>query len=254
MLQHGANYQRRPILGTCLCVDLPRTEYVKTWALQGELVTARKNQMIESDIVLFSEHLPVFTLGRRGWSSNLTVSTDFLEGTGIPVIQVERGGDITYHGPGQLIGYPIVDLGKARLKVLDYVNHLEEVMIRAVGESGIRASRNPLNRGVWIDGNKLGSIGIAVRHGISYHGFALNVNMDLRPFEWINPCGLTGVRMTSMAREVSQSIPMEQVREAAKAHMEAIFGVELLTMSPSELEGLLKNPTEQMIRVDDDST
>ena len=227
-----------------LCVDLPLTGYSEASALQDKLVKARGDRIIETDIVLFLEHSPVFTLGRRGRWNNLTVSKDFLERAGIPVIPAERGGDITYHGPGQLVGYPIVDLSQARLKAFDYVNRLEEVMIRAAAEWGIRPSRNPLNRGVWIDGNKLGSIGIAVRHGISFHGFALNVNIDLKPFEWINPCGLRGIGMTSMAQETSQSISMEQVREAIKHHMKTIFRVELVRVSLSELLGLLKEPAQ----------
>lgn len=238
------NYQVPPKVRRWLCVDLPRMEYSETWALQSKVVTARSDRMIETDIVLFLEHLPVFTLGRRGGMNNLTVSRDFLKRAGVPVMQVERGGDITYHGPGQLVIYPIVDLIEARMKVLDYVAHLEEVMIRAAADWGIRAGRNPLNRGIWVDNNKLGSLGIAIRRGISFHGLALNVDIDLEPFQWINPCGLAGIGMTSMARELSQSISTEQVREATRRHMETIFGVELVTVSLSELLGLLRNPAQ----------
>jgi len=111
------------------CVNLPATGYREAWNLQGQLVTARKDKIIDTNVVLLLEHPPVFTLGRRGGLNNLTVSADFLEKAGIPVIQVERGGDITFHGPGQLVMYPVIDLNVARLRVIDYVENLEEVMI-----------------------------------------------------------------------------------------------------------------------------
>lgn len=167
---------------------------------------------------------------------------DFLEKAGIPVIQVERGGNITYHGPGQLVMYPIIDLRVARLTVADYVENLEEVMIRVAGDWGIRAERNPINRGVWVRDNKLGSIGIAIRRGICFHGMAFNVNLSLDTFGWINPCGLQDIGMTSMERELSRKVSMHQVREATKRHFEAVFGVELVMKNLSELQDLLQAP------------
>jgi len=114
------------------------------------------------------------------------------------------------------------------MSVTDYVENLEEVMIRAAADWGIRAERNPLSRGVWVDNNKLGSIGIAIRRGICFHGMAFNVNLSLEPFGWINPCGLDDIRVTSMERELSRKIPMYQVRKAAKHHIEEVFDVELI--------------------------
>jgi lipoate-protein ligase B len=208
-----------------LSLDLPIMEYRKAWDLQHRLVAARKDRVIDSDLVLFLEHSPVFTMGRRGGLNNLTVSEDFLKQAGISVIQVERGGDITYHGPGQLVVYPIVDLEEARLGVSDYVTCLEEVMIRAAADWGIPAERNSMNRGVWVGNRKLGSVGITVRKGVSFHGIALNINVKLTPFEWINPCGLKGISITSIKRECSHEVSMHAAREVVKSHMEAVFQI-----------------------------
>ena len=222
--------------GRWLYVDLPLIEYQHAWDMQGRLVTGRKEDIINTDVLLFLEHPPVFTLGHRGGMKNLSVSRDFLEKRGIPVIKVERGGDITFHGPGQLVVYPIINLRKARIKVIDYVTNLEEVMIRAAADWGIAAERNTMNRGVWVGNNKLGSIGIAIRRGISFHGLAFNVNLSLEPFEWIHPCGLQGIGMTSMERELSRKIPMDQVRDATRSHIEKVFGVELAVTDLEELK------------------
>jgi lipoate-protein ligase B len=223
-----------------LCIELPTTEYREAWSLQSDLVAARKDKSIETDVVLLLEHLPVFTIGNNGGLKNLTVSKKSLGKAGISLIRVERGGDITFHGPGQLVIYPIVDLHTARLSVLDYIEELEEVMISVSQDWGIRAQRNPTNRGVWVGKNKLGSVGIAIRRGISFHGMALNVNLSLEPFGWINPCGLQEIAMTSMEQELSHRVSMNQVREAIRRHLEAVFGVELVITSLSELQGLQK--------------
>ena len=218
-------------------------EYKDAWDLQNIIVAAIKNKVIQDNVILFLEHPPVFTLGRRGGSENLMVSQDFLGKKGVPVIQVERGGNITFHGPGQLIVYPIIDLRVARLSVEDYVEKLEEIMIRTAGDWGIMANRNPINRGVWVGNNKLGSIGIAIRRGICFHGIAFNVNVSLEPFGWINPCGLHGIGITSMEQELSREICIDHVRTALKHHMEEVLGIKLFPVSLSELYGLLKNPS-----------
>lgn len=185
-----------------------------------------------ADFMILLEHPPVFTLGRNAGLDNLKVSEGFLASQDIPLVRVERGGDITYHGPGQLVGYPIVDLTGAGLSVADYVQGLEEVMIQTVAEWGIRAKRSPANRGIWSDDRKLGSIGVAVRRGISFHGFALNVDTDLKPFEWINPCGLPQFGVTSMAKEISADISMPQVRRAIRKYMRAVFDLKIKDVEP----------------------
>ena len=225
-----------------LCIELPSIEYMEAWKLQTDLVAARKDKIIDTNVILLLEHPPVFTLGRRGGLNNLTVSEDSLEKAGIPVIQVERGGNITFHEPGQLVMYPIFDLKFSGLRVVEYVENLEEVMIRSALDWGIKAERNPINRGIWVGNNKLGSVGIAIRRGICFHGIAFNVNCSLKPSGWINPCGLQGVGMTSMEREVSHKVSMNEVRDSVKRHVQAVFGVELVMTSLLELQEVLQKP------------
>ena len=210
---------------TGLYIDIPLIDYKVAWDLQVQLVDAKKSGIIDRDLVLMLEHPPVFTLGRRGGRENITVSETFLESKGVPVVHVERGGNITYHGPGQLVVYPIFQLTKTGLDVTGFVSALEEVMIRTAADWGVEARRNPVNRGIWVGNNKLGSIGIAVRRGITFHGFALNVNPDLEPSTWIQPCGLNGVGMTSLADERKGEIPMNRVRKATLGHMEDVFNM-----------------------------
>ncbi len=225
-------------------VELPVTDYMDALDLQRRLVTARKDRDLEFNVVILVEHPPVFTLGRRGGMDNLTVSEGFLEKEGVAVIPTERGGDITFHGPGQLVCYPIVHLPSARIKVVDFVSLLETVMIRTAADQGVRAETSPVNRGVWVNGKKLGSLGIRVRRGVTFHGFALNVNTSLDPFGWINPCGLHGVSMTTLASELSRPIAMDQVRKAAARHMEAVFDVDLAPMGIEELRRSLDGKSE----------
>jgi lipoate-protein ligase B len=213
---------------TCLCLELSLTDYRAALDLQRHVALARQTGVLENDVVLILEHPPVFTLGRRANLENLKVSGAFLERKKIPVIPVDRGGDITFHGPGQLVIYPIIDLIEAGLKVLDFVSGLEEIMLRTVWGWKIPAERNCVNRGIWVEGKKLGSVGISVKRGVSFHGCALNVNPSLRPFKWINPCGLQGVGITSMEKELSQKISMSQVREDLAHHFESVFGFNLL--------------------------
>jgi lipoate-protein ligase B len=219
-----------------LFLDLGLLDYREAWTLQLRLVDARKDDMVKNDVVLFLEHPAVFTLGRRGGLANLKVTEAFLAARGIPVVHVERGGDITYHGPGQLVVYPVVHLRAMGLGVLPFVEGLEEIMIRTVADWGIKAGRNPRNRGAWVGPNKIGSIGIAVRRSVSFHGLALNVNTDLEPFTWVNPCGLQGVMITSIKQLLGKGIPMEDLKVAAKEHMENVFGIRL---ESSRLENIL---------------
>ena len=162
-----------------LFLDLGLMDYRESWALQLRLVDARKDDLLKNDVVLFLEHPAVFTLGRRGGHANLKVTESFLASRGIPLVHVERGGDITYHGPGQLVAYPVVHLRAMGLGVLPFVEGLEEIMIRTAAEWAIKAERNPRNRGAWVGPNKIGSIGIAVRRSVSFHGLALKILIRL---------------------------------------------------------------------------
>jgi len=198
--------------------------YETALCLQHRLVEQRTNGALGNDVVLVLEHPPVFTLGRRGGAENLLVTEDFLARRGMAVARTERGGSITYHGPGQLVAYPIVGLKAAGIKVVDFVAGLEKAMMAAAAAFAVEASANPANRGVWVNGAKLGSIGITVRHGVSFHGLALNVNTDLTPFDWINPCGLKGVQRTSLERLVGKTRDMAAVADALLAALSQTFG------------------------------
>jgi lipoate-protein ligase B len=207
----------------CYYLELPLTDYQDAWKLQLAIVEAKKDGILEADVAIMLEHPPVYTLGRRGGIENLTVSKSFLEKKQIPIVHVERGGNITYHGPGQIVVYPIVDLNRMKLGVTDMVSMMEDIMIRTARDFGVNAGRNPKNRGIWVGNNKLGSIGLAIRKGISFHGFALNVNPSLVYFEWISPCGLADIGVTSLEKELRCIPPMADVRKAVKMHMQDIF-------------------------------
>jgi len=230
-------------LKTWLSIDFECVDYREARVLQEKLIMARRAGILQNDIVLFLEHPPVFTLGRRGGRECMLVSEDLLDKAGIPIIQVERGGNITYHGPGQQVAYPIVDLQAARIKVVDFVSGLEDVMLRTAQNWGIAAERNDANRGIWVGPKKMGSIGIAVRRGISFHGLALNVQTDLRPFSWIQPCGLEDVGMTSMQQESARTFSMNQVRGVLKIQFETVFGIQFIQREPAELGSILASLT-----------
>jgi lipoyl(octanoyl) transferase len=219
-------------------VDLGTVPYLEALNLQHKLVETVSRGGL-SGVVLMLEHPPVFTLGQRGGMENLRVSQAFLERSGIPVVQVERGGNITFHGPGQLVVYPVIDLKPTGISVAGYVEALEEVMIRTIADWDISAGRNPAGRGVWIGAAKLGSVGIRVRRTVSFHGLALNVSISLAPFDWIKPCGLEGVRMTSMVLEAGRKISMTDVRRAVVRHMEAVFGAAITMTDEPALKALL---------------
>ncbi len=219
---------------TALFCRLGLCEYQTAHDLQTRLVAERVAGE-RGDLFLLTEHPGVFTLGRRGGLDNLRVSQESLAGAGIPLLHVERGGDVTYHGPGQLILYPIIQLRQAGLSVSDYVYRLEELMLRLSRDCGIEAERDDCNHGIWRAGRKLGSVGIAIRHGVAFHGLALNVSISLTPFSWINPCGLTGVRMTSLSRECGVELGLDRAAQHILQHLEDIFLVDFLEVDRQEL-------------------
>ena len=222
-----------------LAIDLPLTDYGHAQSLQEQCVAAKADGRLREDLMFLLEHPAVFTLGRNGGRENLMVSDAFLDEAGVSVMPSERGGNITYHGPGQIVGYPVVDLQRARMGVGDYVSALEELMLAVAQEWGVVADRDARNRGIWVAGAKAGSIGLCLRHGMTFHGFALNVNNDLKPFEWINPCGLDGVRMTSLRQILGHKIPMDELRQTIWQKVAKIFDVALQPRAASELDGML---------------
>jgi lipoate-protein ligase B len=222
-------------------LELPLMEYKEAWELQCRLVDAKREGFVDRNILMVLEHPAVITLGRQGNREHLFVSETFLQSKGISLFHVERGGDITYHGPGQVVCYPIVNMLRPRWRVLDFVEALEEAMIRTAGDWGVKAVRRSINRGVWVGDRKLGSIGIAIRGGVSFHGLALNVNTSLEPFSWIDPCGLEGVLMVSLEAILGKKIPMKAVRQAIITHMQHLFHATFQTVRPKEIRDLLRS-------------
>ncbi len=209
-------------------IDLGLMEYREAHRLQIECVERRRTGACGHDLFLITEHPSVFTLGRRGGMASLTVDERVVRDEGVDIVQTERGGDITYHGPGQMVVYPIMDLWEAGISVTEFVHKLEEVMIRTAGDSGVLAERDPRNRGVWIGNNKIGSIGIRVRNGVTFHGLALNVNPSLLPFSWIKPCGLSGVGVTSLEKEKEEEITLPLIKWSLYNHLCSVFDVDLV--------------------------
>ncbi len=182
-------------------IDLGRRPYGEALELQRDLCRRRVAGDLREDLLLLVEHDPVVTLGRSSKETSLPISRTLLEARGLEVFEVERGGDVTLHAPGQLVGYPILDLGGYRQDLHWYLRQIEEVMIRGLADLGVVAERNPGKTGVWTAGKKIASIGIHVKQWVTLHGFALNVTTDLSLFDLIVPCGIHGVTMTSIATE-----------------------------------------------------
>lgn len=197
--------------------DLGTIGYEEAWALQQQLVEQRKARQIP-DTLLLLEHRHVFTLGRNARREHLLARPPEVE-----VHHTNRGGDITYHGPGQLVGYPIFDLGAIRKDVVWYVRWIEEALIRALAEFGIEAGRNRGYTGVWVKGEKVAAIGVHISRWVTSHGFALNVAPELRYFECIVPCGIRQAGVTSMERLLGRRPEMPAVKQAVARQFEALF-------------------------------
>lgn len=185
-----------------LVYDLGLRSYAEALAFQREAAVARIDRRLPQDVLLLVEHPPVITLGRSTKPGNLLATEELLTARGVELFEVERGGDVTFHGPGQIVGYPIVDLTEHRQDLHWYLRQLEEVMIQAVAPFGVVAGRVPGKTGIWTRDRKLASIGVHARQWVTWHGFALNVTTDLSYFDLMVPCGLPGVDMTSVEREM----------------------------------------------------
>ncbi len=203
-------------------IDLGLMDYEKAWDLQHHLWQKRVEGHLP-DLVLLLEHPHVFTLGRRGNRSHLIVSPEILEAMKIPILHVERGGDVTYHGPGQMVVYPILGLKDYGYRLVRYVDQLEEVILRLLKDFRIEGRRDPSNRGVWVNEDKIASIGVAIKRWVSFHGFSLNYETDLKYFDLINPCGLVGRKMTTMAKILGKEIYRKQLVERICFHFNQIF-------------------------------
>ncbi|MCU1347129.1 MAG: lipoate-protein ligase [Acidobacteria bacterium] len=194
--------------------------------LQSKLVEMRQGELLDDQLLLL-EHPPVITLGRGGKAGNLLASPELLSASGVRFFETTRGGDITYHGPGQLVGYPILHLGEGRRDVRRYVTMLEEVLIRTVAAFGITAERVEGRRGIWVGNDKIAAIGVRIARWVTSHGFALNVSTNLDHFRLITPCGLRGTGVTSIERQLGRTVALDEVREIAAAKFAEVFEREL---------------------------
>jgi len=231
-------------------VSLGLTPYEEVLDLQRTLAAERISGAIPEDILLLVEHPPVVTLGRSAKSRNLSSSPEYLASRGVELFEVERGGDVTFHGPGQLVGYPIIDLKRHKLDLHWYLRQVEEALIRTLAAYSIPGERNPGFTGVWTSGRKIASIGVHARDWVTWHGFALNVTTDLSYFDLIIPCGIDGVTMTSIALEIdcqgSQSA--QATVEIASEHAARAFS-ELFGLEPVAVDAAAIAPSAPMTQV-----
>jgi lipoyl(octanoyl) transferase len=235
----------------CWLVDLGLISYGSAFELQRRLVSARKIDAVP-DVLLLCEHPHVITLGRNGHQENLLASARLLRQMNVEFHPSDRGGDITYHGPGQIVGYPILNLAAIRRDVGWYMRQLEETLIRATAEFGIEAGRRAGMTGVWVEGSgdtaagrvagaeKLAAIGVHLSRWVTSHGFAYNVSTDLRYFDLIVPCGLRGKRATSLERLMGRVVRGDETTPRIVKHFARIFGREMRSVSPEMLEENLR--------------
>lgn len=203
-------------------------DYATGLALQQERIAERKAGAIPDTLILL-QHPHVYTLGRSAHRQNVLASEPFLRSLGAELFETDRGGDVTYHGPGQLVGYPIFDLARHRRDIAWYMRSLEEVFIRVAAEYGIEAARVPGATGVWVGNEKLVAMGVHVSRWVTSHGFALNVNTDLRYFQWIVPCGLSDKGVTSLSKLQGRAIDMSHVGDRVIEHFGAVFHLNMNT-------------------------
>ncbi len=217
-------------------VDFGQRGYRETWDYQEQLLETLIHAKLQGRTVpgqlIFVEHLPVYTIGKSGNAANMLLNPKQLEEKHVECIKVDRGGDITYHGPGQLVVYPIIDLDRLEIGVKEYVRRLEEAVIRTIADYGISGERLEGATGVWIESHtprarKICAIGVKCSRSITMHGLALNANTDLTYFNNINPCGFVDKGVTSIAKEVGHPVDFEEVKVRMRSHFEEVMGIRL---------------------------
>src|SRR5216684_3927906 len=242
--------ENRAVLNNCQIVDLGLMGYAEAYALQKRIAAARKAGAIE-DVLLLCGHPHVITLGRNGKREYLLASEHVLRQKGVEFHVTDRGGDITYHGPGQIVGYPILNLGEIRRDVLWYVRTLEEAMIRATAEFGITAERIAGKTGIWVRaGNteeKLAAIGVHISRWVTSHGFAYNVSTDLRNFDLIVPCGIADRKTTSLEKLLGRHVEEKEVAPRIAKHLGEVLGLEMKEASKKELMEKLEHAEQAVM-------
>ena len=206
----------------CIILELGLMEYREAYELQKTLHRQRVEGKI-SDVLLLLEHPPTITVGKSGTLDNVLISREQLTRQGISLFFIDRGGDVTYHGPGQLVGYPIVDLRQRGKDLHRYISDIEEVILRTLRDFSIDGNRDESHPGVWVKEEEVAAIGLSVRRWVSMHGFALNINTDLDHFSFINPCGFSDRKATSMSRILNSDVPMKEVTNSLISHFCEIF-------------------------------
>jgi len=213
--------------------DLGFIDYKVAWDLQKSTFELRHNKKLP-DIIFLLEHPHTYTLGKTADKKHLIGSDDFLSGNKISVYDIDRGGDITYHGPGQIVGYPIIDLNEWQNDTHKYLRALEEVIIRTCSYYNIIGTRVPKYTGVWIEDRKIAAIGIKVSRWITMHGFAFNINTDLSLFSGIIPCGISDKEVTSLQKETGRKMDIQEVKSLLVKNFKEIFSYDVLTSFPKE--------------------
>ncbi len=219
-------------------INIGRTKYAEAWELQKRIFSARTQGHI-GDVLLLTEHDHVYTLGKAADDNHLLAKDEELSQKGVDVFWIDRGGDVTYHGPGQIVGYPILDLNNYYLDIHRYLRDLEEVIIEMLKEFQIAGGRESEFTGVWVRNEKIAAIGVKVSKWITMHGFAINVNTDLSFFDRIIPCGIFHKGVTSLQQLMNKEIDIPEVHQHLINHFSRIFGVEVKQISREELETLL---------------
>jgi len=222
--------EKGDFIKTCVVYRLGIVEYGEAYELQKRLHRKRMNGEIP-DTLLLLEHPPTLTIGRSGSMENVLVSKEKLADEGISLFFIERGGDVTFHGPGQLVGYPIMDLSSRGKDIQRYVRDIEEVLIRTLKDFSISASRDENHAGVWVGDKEIAAIGLSIRRWVTMHGFALNVNPNLEHFSYINPCGFPDRRATSMAQVLGHTPSMDEVMNSVINKCSEVFGMTMQACS-----------------------
>jgi lipoyl(octanoyl) transferase len=222
-------------------VNLGRIDYKDALNVQEKLHSLRQQNKTE-DILLLLEHSPVLTLGRRGSYGNILLPHQELEANGISIYEVTRGGDVTYHGPGQIVGYPIIDLNNHSKNIKDFVWKIEEIFIRLLKvEYNIVSDRDEKKyTGVWVGNNKITAIGIAVKRWVTMHGFAFNVNTNLEHFKWINPCGITDKGVVSLQKLMGHPMDFDKLNAQVADYFCKVFALQAVILSPEQLHSILE--------------
>jgi lipoate-protein ligase B len=203
-------------------VDLGYKDYKEVWDLQKTIHRKRVDGEV-ADTLLIVEHNPVITMGKSGKGENLLLPFELLEKKGVSYYHIERGGDVTYHGPGQLVGYPIINIRNGLVGIKPYIQKLEQVIIKTLAQFGIEGETKEKMIGVWTKKGKICSIGVAVKRWVTFHGFALNVNTDLKYFDFIVPCGLPNIKMISMQKILKREVPLEEVKNDIIKNFGSVF-------------------------------